>query len=368
MVEPCGTQLCTGIYIGVGGTSLSAPLMAGIYATIQQGYAGRLGHAAPYLYSIYARTPPYRATFKPTYPYTVDTLPGELWAWRLPGGLIWAKAILTLVAGNNTGVYAQPWQYNFVTGLGSPNAWYLYQILNSFATTLNLWQRTTTYAYTPTITWPGTITISVWVNIPSNMSGKLVGIASTMTTATTYRWSLVKSLSDAFTLWLYTPSGWAGCGGPVIQFNTWYHIVATYNNATGVATIYYNGKPVANCTLPKIKLNPAPLYIGYGAAPAGTAGFTGYMTNLQIYSTAITPQQAYALYLAGPYGPTLSAPLIAWYPLSQLVGDPITEKSGPAATMTGTSYQWTYPPTYPPTPTFVGQLTYQTGPYLITQK
>lgn len=347
------------IYIGVGGTSLSAPLMAGVYAVVQQGHATRLGHAAPRLYALYAKGNAYKTAMRPTKPFIKDTLPGTIFAFRFPGGIIYGKADLTLISGNNSNTFATPWQYNTVTGLGSPDAYQLYQLLASNATTLNMWQRSTTYAQTPTIIWPGQLTISVWVYIPSNMSGKLVPIVSTMTAATTGRLSLVKGTANNFVFWLYTPSGWAGCIGPTIQFNTWYHVVVTYNNATGSTALYYNGQLVATCTLPSVKISPAPLYIGYGATPAGVAGFVGYMTNLQIYNAVISSTHVQALFLAGPYGGTLNYPLIGWWPMAQMSGTTISARSGPAATISGPSYTWTAPPTYISTPTYPGATDYQ---------
>ena len=109
--EPCpwnATQLCTGIYIGIGGTSLAAPLMAGIYAVIQQEYRTTLGFATPYIYSMYPKTRIYQAAFNPTQSYAKATLGGMMFDWNWPGGIIYTAALITYLSGNNTGVYAQP--------------------------------------------------------------------------------------------------------------------------------------------------------------------------------------------------------------------------------------------------------------------
>jgi subtilase family serine protease len=356
----------TRIYIGVGGTSLAAPLMAGIYAVIQQGYRTTLGFANPYIYNMYPTTQRYRAAFNPTQSYTKATLGGMMFDWNWPGGIILASALITYLSGNNTGAYAQPWTYNTVTGLGSPNAYYLYQLIRSNGTVLNMWQRTATYATTPTITWPGTITIHLWVNIPSNMTGKLVGIASTTgATASANKWSLVKATNDGIAFRVYTSaSTYAEClttsGIFSRYFGRWVPITVTYNNLTGVARIYLNGTLAAACnTFGKYKLSPAPLYIGLAVAPAGAGYFTGYIANLQIYGAELTPEQAAALATAGTHGPAVSAPLLAWYPMDQTTGVTIYAKTGPTATITGTSYLWTLPPFYPPTPRYTGATQYQ---------
>lgn len=368
-IGPCpsnATQLCTVIYIGVGGTSLAAPLMAGIYAVIQQGYRTTLGFANPYIYSMYPKTQEYQAAFNPTQSYTKATLGGIMLDWNQTGGIIQTAALITYLSGNDSGAYAQPWTYNTVTGLGSPNAYYLYQLIRSNGTVLDMWQRTATYAATPTITWPGNITINVWVNIPSNMSGKLVGIASTTgATAGANTWSLVKATNDGIAFRVYTsPSTYAQCfttsGIFSGYFGKWVPITVTYNNYTGVARIYINGTLAAACsTFGNYKLSPAPLYIGLAVAPVGTGYFTGYMANLQIYGAELTPAQAAALAIAGTHGPAVSAPLLAWYPMDQTAGSTIYAKTGPTATITGTSYLWTLPPFYPPTPRYTGATQYQ---------
>jgi subtilase family serine protease len=199
-MEPCPsnpTQLCTMIYTMAGGTSLTSPPMAGIYAVIQQEYRTTLGFANPYIYSMYPMTQIYQAAFNPTQSYAKATLGGIMFDGNRPSGLIMTSAHITYLSGNNSGTYAQPWTYNTVISLG----YYLYQLIRSNDTVLNMWQRTATYAATSTITWPGNITINVWVNIPSNMTGKLVGIASTTgATASANKWSLVKAVFDRLAL------------------------------------------------------------------------------------------------------------------------------------------------------------------------
>jgi uncharacterized protein (DUF697 family) len=214
-----------------------------------------------------------------------------------------------------------------------------------------MWQRTATYATTPTTTWPGNITIHLWVNIPSNMTGKLVGIASTTgATASANKWSLVKAVTDVLAFRVYTStSTYAECVTTTVfsgYLGKWVPITVTYNNYTGVAMIYINGTLVATCSaFGKYKLSPAPLYIGLAIAPLGVGYFTGYMTNLQIYGAELTPEQAAALAIAGTHGPAISAPLLAWYPMDQTAGGTIYAKTGPTATHT---YGPNRPSTHPP--------------------
>jgi hypothetical protein len=91
---------------------------------------------------MYPKTRIYQAAFNPTQSYAKATLGGIMFDWNWPGGLIMTSALITYLSGNNSGTYAQPWTYNTVTGLGSPNAYYLYQLIRNNGTVPNMWQRT----------------------------------------------------------------------------------------------------------------------------------------------------------------------------------------------------------------------------------
>jgi subtilase family serine protease len=373
----------TAIYIGVGGTSLATPLMAGIYAVIQQGYKTKLGYANPYLYRMYfTMQKQYQTTFNPVKPNATLTIGGTAYFWNTVP-LMYTSALISYISGACGPARAKPWQYNTVVGLGSPNAYYLYQLINTNGTVLNLWQRTATYAVTVSnITWPGQFTASLWAYIPSNMSGKPLVFASTLgSSISAAKWIILKSTIDDIVFRLYTSSStYVECRAPsgILQkyFNTWIHIAVSYNNATGIAKIYLNGAPVATCSIGKYKLLPAPLYIGMGATLAGATYYTGYLANIQIYGTELLDNEIKALTLAGLHGSAVGnytivikllgsetvivpKPMLAWYPLDQAKGTTIYSKIGPQATIIGTSYSWALPPYYPATPTYPGISQYQ---------
>jgi beta-fructofuranosidase len=98
--------------------------------------------------------------------------------------------------------------------------------------------------------------------------------------------------------------------------NTWSHVVATYDGKSGLATLYLNGKKVAEKGLPKsseetfIRPSSENLLIGKHNQNVKLARyfdlnmFNGLMDELKIYSRAFTPaevQKSYQAYLK-PHG------------------------------------------------------------------
>jgi pseudomonalisin len=87
---------------GIGGTSLSAPLMLGAWARLESGHANRLGLASIGLYRLYTRTNPGAGAGVPS----PDPAP-------VPG-------LTDIVVGSNGHYLAAP-GYDEVTGLGAPD-------------------------------------------------------------------------------------------------------------------------------------------------------------------------------------------------------------------------------------------------------
>lgn len=78
-----------------------------------------------------------------------------------------------------------------------------------------------------------------------------------------------------------------------IPLQRWTHLVVTLNNRA--LDIYIDGKLVKTCVLSGVvkQSNPSIVEI----TPGG--GFAGYLSNLKMFSNAITPQKAYDLYKEG---------------------------------------------------------------------
>ena len=133
-----------------------------------------------------------------------------------------------------------------------------------------------------------------------------------------------------------------------IKSNTWYFVAWTYSDATNQLALYVNGREsIAKGVVP---LDPAS-YIynlvlgstdytynsGQGACQSGTP-FSGSVSDLQIYSTALNSNQITQLQNGGINGaPVRSDNLSAWWPLNGNVND----NSGNGND--GRAYQVAYP-------------------------
>ncbi len=101
--------------------------------------------------------------------------------------------------------------------------------------------------------------------------------------------------------------------GAKLSLDQWYHIVAEYNQVTDQLNLFVNGNLVSSLKQKApIAHGVSPFYIGY--LPMGSYTFNGLISNIQIYSTALSPQQVGQLYLEGPGGSPINTGLVAWYP------------------------------------------------------
>ena len=83
--------------------------------------------------------------------------------------------------------------------------------------------------------------------------------------------------------------------------NTWTHLVGIYNATTGSLALYVNGAADGTATDTSPYATPGPLAIGRGQTAGQTTGptgdfFPGYLSDVQTWSYAITPDQVGALY------------------------------------------------------------------------
>jgi hypothetical protein len=92
----------------------------------------------------------------------------------------------------------------------------------------------------------------------------------------------------------------------------WTHVLITHRNQA--IDIYIDGKLAKTCVMDKayfVPSTPTPLFLSPGKSTSATnyfgtttvindhSGFSGYISNLQHYTRAIQPREAYALYKAG---------------------------------------------------------------------
>jgi len=353
---------------GVGGTSLAAPLAAGIAAIIDQYYNNTLGFLNPYLYRLYFMSDkvPYNYAFLTTYANSPGYIAGQFEDFW-PNGLIVTGAEVYAVLGNDTGYFATPNQYNFVTGLGSINAYELLTLINTNGTALYL--SGNGYAYSSSaVPMTGQLTVSFWLNITAYPSqvGKtylsIVGNAGGSTsTINAYSWGIFLRNNGSIQLNIMTGnSGVYIIDSRVpIPVGKLTLVTVTYNNATGQANIYFNGTLVASATLPSIPLKSYTVYIGNVLTGfSGIGLLRGQIVNLQIYDAVLPQQDVQALYLANVYGkPIAGMNLVSWALMEQTTGSTIYSQVGPGYILTGT-YSWSPVYGFVPTPQYLGLINF----------
>jgi hypothetical protein len=102
------------------------------------------------------------------------------------------------------------------------------------------------------------------------------------------------------------------------QINSWSFVAVTYNGGS-IASIYLNGIQQNVSWSSSVTCNSATCTSAFiGGAPGWWGGlFSGNIANVQIYNTALTPQEIQYLYQEGLGGaPIRLGSLIAWYPLN----------------------------------------------------
>jgi len=111
-----------------------------------------------------------------------------------------------------------------------------------------------------------------------------------------------------------TPSVFYDCSSPdAITIAKWYFIVGTWNGSA--SKLYVNGVLKNTCNAPSIT-HSFDLYIGKeGWSNYGYVN--GSIANVQIYNTALTPQEIQYLYQQGlGGGPVRLGSLVGWWPLN----------------------------------------------------
>ena len=112
-------------------------------------------------------------------------------------------------------------------------------------------------------------------------------------------------------------NGWTSSAS--LSPKTWYHLVITYNGS-GSPSFYVNGikYPVASTWgTPSVNIALGGGSIGNRGSCGGGYYMNGSIANVQIYSTALTPQEIQYLYQQGlGGGPIRLGSLVGWWPLN----------------------------------------------------
>ena len=133
-------------------------------------------------------------------------------------------------------------------------------------------------------------------------------------------------------------------GAGILNTNSFQHVALSYDKASGMTSLYYNGALVALAWLGSFSPQTSvPLYLGKRISEAPFVAFDGLLDEVSLYNRALAAAEIQAIYNAGSAGKCSagSAPSITTQPASQtvLAGSSVTF----TATATGTpspSYQW----------------------------
>jgi hypothetical protein len=97
-----------------------------------------------------------------------------------------------------------------------------------------------------------------------------------------------------------------------VQTGVWYLVGFTVSGST--ETIYVDGSPVlSESYLDAVPTDGLPLFIGHDGT---TSFFDGYISNVQIYQTALSDGQIASLFKEGTNGPPVDGSLAGWWPLN----------------------------------------------------
>ncbi|MDE1851709.1 MAG: LamG domain-containing protein [Candidatus Micrarchaeota archaeon] len=115
-----------------------------------------------------------------------------------------------------------------------------------------------------------------------------------------------------------TPGGCTETGSHVKNV-TWHQFVGVYNGS--YYALYINGVKIFTCAATGLpNLGAGPFYLGAGGyycSPGLCYGYTGYLSNVQIYNTSLDSATIKALYQEGIGGAPIDVRhLIAWWPLN----------------------------------------------------
>ena len=174
-------------------------------------------------------------------------------------------------------------------------------------------------AITPIPNTAASFTLSAWVYVsPSVTSGTYMEVVGEPNNAGTGVFSFT------FSPYPYLYFG-AQCDGndgatTIVKPGEWYNIVGVYKSGYGAT--YVNG---INETSSSFSLNADSTFsIGNGGEGCSAAPqpFKGYISNVQIYGTALQANAVKALYKEGVFGlPISTANLSLWYPLNGNAND-----------------------------------------------
>ena len=179
------------------------------------------------------------------------------------------------------------------------------------------------YIYTPVGSWLGTnhaFTVVAWYYSLTG-GGQVVNICTSPTCG---------SWSTPFIGYNTNGSTYAWINGPPILWNStsfgrWYFAVITYNAGSNYEILFINGKNVSSA-IGTYSSSDVFDYATIGADPTGqhwgNVYLNGFISNVQIYNTALSQPDIQALYKEGIGGVPIDLNnLVGWWPLNGNAND-----------------------------------------------
>jgi len=106
----------------------------------------------------------------------------------------------------------------------------------------------------------------------------------------------------------------------LVTANAFQHVAATYDNASGLGRLYYNGALVAEQALGSFTPQTTyPLYLGTRPAGAPIVSFNGLMDEIALYNRALSDAEVQAIYAADTAGKCQTPPAFTTQPQDQTV-------------------------------------------------
>ncbi|MGC8495854.1 MAG: LamG-like jellyroll fold domain-containing protein [Candidatus Micrarchaeia archaeon] len=187
------------------------------------------------------------------------------------------------------------------------------------------------------------LTISAWINNTGTGSywQNIAELYGNQNTKETLDIGVTAASGNAVIRWSNQANSFQNQpAGGIIKPNTWYLVTGVWNGNKNTLSIYINGTLVAtgagNGTI-------ATFVNGFniGGAYLGMSTFNGLISNVQVYNTALTPQQILQEYKLGITATPISqAGLIGWWPLAGNAND--YSSSGNDGLAQGVAYKNTY--------------------------
>ncbi|MGZ5568024.1 MAG: PKD domain-containing protein, partial [Limisphaerales bacterium] len=174
---------------------------------------------------------------------------------------------------------------------------------------------------------PG-FTVELWINPNTLLNGAVMGWTngvrferiSGSATGDTLRFYVTGTNSGQF---VDSARNWSTAA----TLNKWYHYAATYDRASGVAKVYFNGVLQNTVTVGANQLSTsAGFYMGQVPGVAGA--FKGQLDEISLYGRALDPEEIYNIFTSGAAGKcpldTNQAPVVDAGPDLFLKGVPAT--------------------------------------------